>query len=230
MAELGFAEIYADFDAPIASLDCGESCAPYNERGVPFCCDIQHAVPTAYQQEWEYLKSNTNLWHIWEADDPELTLELAKQAAPNQMLIECQGHVFCQRNFRAITCRAFPFYPYITREGEFVGISYYWEYENRCWVISNLDDVSKQYLNQFITAFEHLFTEYPDEWEQFRNQSILARRVFGRRRRAIPVLHRNGQWYKITPRNGHMRKTLAVDLPKFGPYKIAAGLPFHGER
>jgi hypothetical protein len=55
------------------------------------------------------------------------------------------------------------------------------------------------------------------------------RHFFGRHRRAIPLLHRNGWIYKITPRNGRMRRVDTAELPVFGPYKIAASMPFPDE-
>ncbi|HEX7973631.1 MAG TPA: hypothetical protein VF498_04410, partial [Anaerolineales bacterium] len=194
--------MYSRFQAPITALNCGDKCAPHNERGVPFCCDTYHAVPTAYQAEWEYLQNHTDLWHLWESDDPEETAELQKQTPTGQVLVGCQGAKLCQRGFRSITCRAFPFFPYLTRSGEFIGLSYYWEYEDRCWVISNLHLVSPGYRAEFITAYEELFEKMPEERENFRYHSMIMRRIFGRRKRSIPLLHQNGGAYKVTPRNG----------------------------
>jgi len=228
-SEMNFAALYARFEAPIAALNCGDKCSPYNENGVPFCCDIHHAVPTAYKAEWDYLKRNTDLWHLWQSSDPGETAKLQNEAPKRQVLIACLGYEQCQRGFRSITCRAFPFFPYIDREGQFIGLSYYWEYEDRCWVISNLRIVSPDYRAEFIAAYDSIFENMPEEYENFRYHSIIMRRFFGRRHRAIPVLHRNGSVYKITPRNGRRRKVAVDKLPKFGPYKIAASLPFPGE-
>ena len=114
-----FETLYAQFDSPITVLDCGKKCAPHNEYGVPFCCDTGHAVPTAYQPEWEYLSKNSNLWRIWDTDDIEETNRLRSEAPDGQLLIGCLGHLQCQRDYRSITCRAFPFFPYITKEGDF---------------------------------------------------------------------------------------------------------------
>lgn len=225
-----YAKFYAGFQAPIAALDCGDRCAPYNERGVPFCCDTRHAVPTAYLAEWEYLLANTDLWHLWSDEAHPDAASLQEQTPGGQVLIACQGHQFCQREFRSLTCRAFPFFPYIDRRGAFIGLSYYWEYEDRCWVISNLQVVSDPYRGQFIAAYEALFAAHPAERENFRHHSTVMRRVFGRRKRAIPLLHRNGGAYKITPRNGRLRRVALEKLPKFGVYKIAAEMPFPDER
>ncbi len=224
-----FAAIYCGFDAPIAAFDCGKKCAPHNARGVPFCCDTRHAVPTAYQAEWQYLQASTDLWHPWEADSPRETDHLRSQTPAGQVLIECQGHTRCQRSFRSMNCRSFPFFPYLTREGEFIGLSYFWKYEDRCWVISHLDSVTPAYQQAFVAAWDALFAAMPGEMDNFHRHSAATRQIFGRRGRAINVLHRNGGCYKITPRNGRMRRVPVESLPLFGVYKIAASLPFAGE-
>ena len=81
--------------------------------------------------------------------------------------------------FVSITCRAFPFFPYITRDDWFIGMTYYWQYEYGCWVISNLQVVTPEYREQFIAAFEELFERMPQERESYRQYSTTMRRVFG---------------------------------------------------
>ncbi|MFM8321581.1 MAG: hypothetical protein ACKOC5_11760 [Chloroflexota bacterium] len=226
---MNFAELYERFSLPVSAVNCGERCAPHNDRGVPFCCDTAHAVPSVYAEEWAYLQANTDLWRPWKGRTRAETDDLRRQAPDGQVLVACLGHQHCRRSFRSLTCRAFPFFPYISRAGEFLGLSYYWEYEDRCWVISNLALVEPGFRSQFIAAFEALFAEQPQELENFRQFSSLMRRVFGRRKRAIPLLHRNGGAYKVTPRNGRLRRLPVERLPKFGPYKLAAELPFPDE-
>ena len=75
-------KIYQNFRAPIAELNCGEKCAPYNERGVPFCCDTRHVIPAAYLEEWDFLQERTDLWHRWEAQDKKLQARFGKAAPP----------------------------------------------------------------------------------------------------------------------------------------------------
>jgi hypothetical protein len=221
--------IYTVFQSAITELDCGHKCALYNENAVPFCCDIHHMVPTAYKSEWAYLKANTNLWHLWEAENPDESAELHADTPSGQVLIACLGHKFCQREFRSITCRAFPFFPYFNSKTEFLGLSYYWEYEDRCWVISNLRAVRVSYMQAFIKTYELLFEEFPEEVANYDNYSAYMRRVFQGYRRAIPLLHRNGHVYKVSPRNERIRHVQVESLPKFGPYKIAASMPFPDE-
>jgi hypothetical protein len=229
MHTLDFSVLYDCFAAPVTVFDCGDRCAPYNGRGVPFCCDTRHAVPTAYESEWQYLLTKTDLWHEYRTDDQEQIAGLRNQLPEDQVLIECLGHRRCQRGFRSMVCRSFPFFPYITRQGEFVGLAYYWDYEDRCWVISNLQEVTLEYRKQFIGAYDNIFRQIPDELKNFRAYSMQMRRVFGRRKRAILLLHRNGFSYKVTPGNGRMRRVNPQSFPKLGPYKIAAALPFSDE-
>lgn len=229
MEATDFAELYSRFDRPIAVLNCGERCAPYNERGVPFCCDTGHAVPTAYQAEWEYLQANTGQWQPWEGRSARETERIHNQVPDGQLPIVCQGHLLCQRSFRSITCRSFPFFPYLTRTGEFIGMTYYWEYEDRCWVISNLHEVSTEYRQEFIAIYDDLLRRMPEEQAAFHRFSSRMRRSFAQRRRAIPLLHRNGFTYKVSPGSGRLRRVDPAALPAYGPYRIARELPFPDE-
>jgi hypothetical protein len=229
MTAAEFAALYAGFQSPITVLDCGSKCAPYNPNGVPFCCDTNHAVPTAYPAEWEYLQKNTALWHPWESEDPQEAQDLRLQAPDGHVLIACQGHQHCQRGFRSLTCRAFPFFPYIDSRGEFIGLSYYWDYEDRCWVISNLHKVEPDYRNEFIAVYDEIFARDAQEKENFARFSADMRDDFARLKRSIPLLHRGGGAYKISSSSERLRRVEPGSLPKFGPYAVAARLPFPDE-
>src|SRR5262249_15363385 len=97
-----------------------------------------------------------------------------------------------ERENRSMACRAFPFYPYITRENEFVGLAYYWDFEDSCWVISNLAVVDADFVREFVRAHEMLFEVDRDEFDTFRQQAADMRRVFSRRNRYIPLIGRDG--------------------------------------
>src|SRR5512138_1323610 len=91
--------IYNGFHSPIAEFDCGQKCAPHNPSGKPFCCDICHAVPAAYRQEWEYLQGSTDLWHEWRGDecprdpppDPGDPADLIANTPDHMQLLACKG-------------------------------------------------------------------------------------------------------------------------------------------
>ncbi len=226
--------LYKIFSTPITDFDCGEKCSVYNENHAPFCCDTRHVIPSAYLQEWEYLRQNTDLWHLISEDDKVPSDHLNADLPDDQVLIKCQGYLKCQRAFRSMTCRAFPFFPYIDQQGEFIGFTYYWDFEDRCWLINHLDTISPQYRDEFIEAFDFIFSNSVQEFENFRYQSIIMRRVFGRKKRAIPLISRSDapqiQYYKISPSNGKMRKVDPHSFTKHGNYYLADKLPFTGEK
>lgn len=214
-----FAEIYAGFKASIARYDCGKHCAPLN-GGEPVCCSTQHAIPIVHKTEWDLLKSRSQLWHPFKAYDKE-TRDIVKDMHQDCAAIECKGPRFCERDNRSMACRAFPFFPYHDREGKFIGLAYYWDYEERCWVISNMQIVEREFLDQFVRAFEKLMALDPEEYDNFKSHSATMRRVFTRRNKPILMIGREGGFYAIRPRGRGMIKIAPAKLPKFGPYRSA---------
>lgn len=221
---LDFRSLYDGFHSPITLVDCGKFCAPHNPDGKPFCCDICSAVPVAYRQEWEYLQPNTSLWHKWRGDecareaiDPA---GLLAQTPEHLLLLACKGPAFCERENRAISCRQFPFFPYITSDFRFIGLTYDWEFVNKCWVLSHLDQVSKGYLQEFISTFDQLFSAMLEDLDAYTTLSEETREHYAKLKRRFPVLHRNGNWYLVSPVNETMRKISPASLPRFQPYSI----------
>ena len=229
LREDDIAELYSRFSVPICGLDCSSKCAPYNTNGIPFCCDTRCMVATAYDIEWEYLQKRTDLWHTWEPRDREEKKRLASETPENQVLLECLGHERCKREYRTLTCRSFPFFPYFDSRPEFIGFSYYRQYTEYCWVINNLDRVSDEFANQFIAAYETLFSKSPSIMDSFVYHSMKTRAEYVKERKVIWLFHRNGEVYKISPKSERMRKTSAELAPKFGAYKVAAEMPFLNE-
>jgi hypothetical protein len=212
-----FARIYARFQAPIARFDCGRKCAPLN-GGEPVCCSAKNAVPLVQKSEWRLLKSRTDLWHRFKPFDAA-SRKLVEGLHQSCTAIECKGAAFCERENRSLACRAFPFYPYITVAGAFVGLAYYWDFENSCWVISNLHVVDAAFVREFVAAHEMLFAADRDEFDTFRQQSASMRRVFTRRRRVIPLIGRDGGFFKVMPRSGRILPADPARFPRHGPYR-----------
>ncbi len=224
-----FAWLYAAFDEPVTDVDCGLKCAPYNERGVPFCCDPEHAIPTAYREEWDYLQRHTDLWRPWHHPDPKEEQRIRAETPAHQVPIVCKGVACCQRSYRSLVCRAFPFFPYISQQNELWGLSYYWQYEDRCWVLSHLHRVRPAFVQAALEAYRRLFRWYPQERENFAHHSRVMRRVFARRRRGIPLFHRDGFVYLVDPRTETLHRVDPCTLPKHGVYRWAQELPFPDE-
>lgn len=217
-------KLYERFTAPIAAFDCGQKCSVHNQSGKPFCCDICHAVPAAYGQEWDYLKQNTQLWHEWRGDectsDPEDPARLQAQTPDTMILLACLGPAKCEREYRTLNCRQFPFFPYITSDYRFLGLAYEWQYESTCWVISNLNVVTDEYRRQYIETYDQLFAVWDEEFESYADYSAAMREHFAGLKRRIPIIHRNGGTYLLSPGSERLRKADPARLPRFGPYKV----------
>jgi hypothetical protein len=217
--------LYDDFDAPIAALDCGKKCAPHNPSGKPFCCDICHAVPAAYTSEWEYLSGITDLWHPYQEDEcashpePEPASPTTDPDLPPGMLsLACLGPSFCQRLNRVISCRAFPFFPYISSDGRILGLTVEWEFESVCWVISNLARVTDEYRATFLQTFDRLLALFDDVFENYAYHSERARAHYASQKRRFPLLHRNGRDYLVSPAGERMQRVEPLQFPKYGFY------------
>jgi hypothetical protein len=213
---------YDLFDTPVVPFDCGKMCSPHNTNGKPFCCDICHAVPSVYHQEWAFLETNTDLWHLWRGDEceknPEDPTNLECETPDTMKLIACLGPEFCQRSFRSLSCRQFPFFPYITREYGFLGMAYNWEFEASCWVISNLGQVTSLFQQDFIQFYDEFFSTWPHELDHYAARSEEMRDIFISQKRSIPVIHRDGRMYLLRPINERLRSVEPDRLSKYGPY------------
>ena len=168
--------------------------------------------------EWEHLKSRTDMWRRFKPYDAA-TRKIVKELGPSCCAAECRGARHCERDNRSLACRAFPFFPYIDRQGKFIGLAYYWDFEDRCWVISNMAVVERAFLADFVAAFELLFERDEEEYDSFKEHSVSMRRVFSRRRQPIVFIGREGGYFKELPHGRGIRPCEAKDLPKFGPYR-----------
>jgi hypothetical protein len=210
LPQINFRQLYDQFDQSITEDDCGKHCVGHNPSGKPFCCDICQAVPAVYTDEWTYLNQATRLWRPWLgtecAGQDQRTAELRESTPENMVLLACLGPDQCQRNYRALSCRQFPFFPYITEDFRFIGLAYEWHFEPTCWLINHLDLVRQSYRQEFVAAFDYVFDQWPDEMESYADLSAEMRDVFGAQGRRIPVLHRNGSDYLLSPGNDRLRR------------------------
>ncbi len=136
------------------------------------------------------------------------------------LLLACLGPDACQRPYRAVSCRQFPFLPYLTADWRLIGLAYEWEFEQTCWVISNLGQVTDAYCREFLQFYERLFEVWPEEFNSYLARSEELRQRFISVGRRIPLLHRNGGCYLLSPASERRQRVPPERLPRFGPYRI----------
>lgn len=223
-----YKQIYDGFQAPISRFDCGQKCAPLN-NGEPVCCSTKDAVPVVDRAEWKLLKTRTKMWREWVPTDAP-GRALAADLEPLCLGIECNGAQHCERDNRSMSCRTFPFFPYVTREGEFVGLAYFWAFEHLCWVVNNLQIVDREYVRQFIDNYDKLFAADKDEFEGNKDQSAAARRVFTRWNRIIPLIGRDYEFYAVEPRTHVVRRAALSEFKRTEPYAKEPPAPASKDR
>jgi hypothetical protein len=217
MQPADYAALFADFTANISKYDCGKYCAALN-GGQPVCCTTEHAIPIVDKTEFALLKSRTDLWSPYVIKDAQAR-KLLSDLHKTTCAIECKGAAFCERENRTLACRTFPFYPYITRQNEVIGLATYWTFEDRCWLMSNFQVVERQFVKQFIEAFQYVFDRDELEWESMRNNSAHHRRQFSKQDRIIPLIGKDGGFFKVMPRSGEIRPAKIEEFKKIGPYR-----------
>ncbi|HEX6979143.1 MAG TPA: hypothetical protein VF342_07580 [Alphaproteobacteria bacterium] len=218
-----YRRIYDNFRAAISRYDCGQKCAPHN-NGEPVCCTTKHAVPIVDKSEWKLLRSRTDLWRPYKPQDAA-GREIVSTLHKDCKAVECKGARFCERDNRSMSCRTFPFFPYFTRAREFVGLAYYWTFEDRCWIMSNLQVVDPEFIREFIAAYELLFQHDEDEKEGLVEHSAYMRRVFTRWNRIIPLIGRDGGYLAVEPRTHVIRPARLEEFERHGPYKDEPPVP-----
>lgn len=215
-----FQIIYDRFQTSISRYDCGQHCAPLN-GGEPVCCTTRDAIPVVDKAEFALLRGRTDLWRRFKPYDAA-SRKIVDELHSTCAAIECKGARHCERDNRTLACRAFPFFPFITRAGELIGLGYYWTFEDRCWVLSNLKIVERGFVRDFIAAYEYLFEKDPEEFETMKNYSATMRRTFSRLGRPIPIIARAGGYLKIMPKTGEIRPAHVEEFKAHGPYKSSA--------
>ena len=223
-----FENIYRIFSRPLSNIDCGEKCGAFNEYGVPVCCDINLIVPSAYQAEWDYLKDMTDLWQPWSSSNP-IDADLEDDVQDGQVLLKCLGFRQCQRQYRTMTCRAFPFFPYLDSKGNFLGLVYFQEYRELCWVISNLSIVTSAYKAEFQQAFNLLFMQYPESKESYSQFSSHLRNEKVISDDKIILLDFEDNVLLLDPDSEISYQVSYEDLESFGPFSITKDLIFPDE-
>jgi hypothetical protein len=224
-----FQELYNQFSSPLTEIDCGEKCGPYNDYGVPVCCDINLLIPAAFEKEWNYLQNTTDLWKPWRGKSDSEHQDLENHLQDGQVLLECLGYQHCQRDFRSITCRAFPFFPYISGAGDFIGLAYYRDFKDQCWIISNLKLVSQKYKQEFQKAYLRIFEEYPQSKESYFDYSSSIRDSTHIDGQQLVVMDFYESVYFVDPLTEKMTMTNYDDLDRYGPFEVTEDMLFSDE-
>jgi len=97
-------------------------------------------------------------------------------------------------------------------------MTYDWDFVDQCWLISNLPLVSKEYRDQFFATFDQIFATWLEDMDSYIELSAETREHFAAIHQRIPLLHRNGAAYLISPLSERMTRTPITAFKRFSPY------------
>ncbi len=78
--------------------------------------------------------------------------------------------------------------------------------------------VTDAYRREFIHNFDSIFETWLEDLDCYAELSTETREHYQATRRRIPLLHRNGNAYMVSPRSERLYRAAPRDLPRFGPY------------
>ena len=108
-------------------------------------------------------------------------------------------------------------------------MSYYPEFRFGCWILSNLDVVSKSFKMAFQRAFQHVFELYPDYRQNYIDYSGYERQKAADESEMVVLLGFSGDVHLIDPLTEEEYPVQYKDLKAFGPFEITRELRFPGE-
>lgn len=186
--------LYQMLQAPVvAGVNCGDKCSEWN-NGTPVCCTNHTTMPVLYTSEYEYLKDKKDRegnqkWTKFEPrpDSPE-DKKLILTVLQDEVLATCTGPSRCKRENRSLVCRTFPFSPYFTESGVFVGMTHHEDYDESCWVLMNDHLTNPDFVREFEAFWLKVFSIYPAEILSYRESSSIIRDTYKERGVETPVI------------------------------------------
>jgi len=193
LTEKDFEYIYRHYDSTPVRFDCGTLCAPKND-GVPFCCDSGWLIPVMYEREFASLRERTDLWKRFR---PKTNHEkkIVEETDKSSIFGTCLGHERCDRRFRSVSCRVFPFEPYLDLEGNLLGLVYNYRLGNKCPLVDRPKLISRKFVSDQLKMWKYIFEREPSERDVYRDESIQVRRYLSRKKKPIYIFTPRG-YYK----------------------------------
>ncbi len=164
LKEKDFKHIFKLLDEEICDIDCGEICSSRNQEGIPYCCDNETAIPVLYHEEYEYLKTRTDMWEKHKPKKKEKLEDLEYQ-----IYVKCRGATECDRRYRAVVCRNFPTYPYFDESGRVIALFFNRTLKGQCYLVDRPALIRKDFVRSNIEFWNYILPKVKGEWDFYRS-------------------------------------------------------------
>ena len=175
------------------------------------------------------MKEKTDLWQPWSSSNP-IDADLENDVQDGQVLLKCLGYQHCQRPFRTLTCRAFPFFPYLDSRGNFLGLVYFQEYRES--VLDNQQSLRRYPLTIRLNSSRRL-SSFLSNTRNLKRVILSIRLISGIENALsgdkIILLDFDRKRILLDPDSEISHQVGYEDLESFGPFSITKDLIFPDE-
>jgi hypothetical protein len=168
-------------------FDCGEICSPEN-KGIPKCCENEFVVPVLFRDEFKWHRKNGKFWKRMPPKTKEIRTFI-EESETYYVFSQCAGPKNCLRSKRSFNCMIFPFEPYISRDGDIMGLMYAEGDKDTCPLIGKpAKTFNPAYIANSIKFWQELFELYPEEKEMYMEESRKRERKAKRKGKRFRIL------------------------------------------
>jgi hypothetical protein len=160
----------------MTDFDCGRKCAPKND-GVPYCCDREQVTPVLFRDEYRWHREQGTFWKKMPIKTKR-DKKLVEETCTYNVFSVCPGVESCRRTLRSLSCRMFPFEPFLDKTGTVTGLVYQDGENERCPLVGkHRRHYNQAYIRNAIRVWQELVDTFPEEKEMYLRESRRRKRL-----------------------------------------------------
>jgi len=162
--------LYRMLSVRMTDFDCGKWCAPRN-NGIPYCCDGKKVLPVLFKDEYRWHRQQGGFWHKLHVKT-KADKRLVEESCSYNVFALCPGVRDCRRTLRSLTCRLFPFEPFLDSRGSVMGLVYQSSESGCCPLMGKPQHIYiRKYIRNAIRVWQELVDTFPEEKDLYIRES-----------------------------------------------------------
>jgi hypothetical protein len=170
LTEQKLKQLYRLLSVRMTDFDCGKRCAPQN-NGVPYCCDREKVIPVLFKDEYQWHRLQGVFWGKMPVQTKS-DRKLVEESCSYNVFAVCPGVQSCRRTARSLTCRLFPFEPFIDSKGYVKGLVYQSGDKGSCSLMEKPQHMYNQmYIRNATRVWQELVDTFPEDKDLYIRES-----------------------------------------------------------
>ena len=186
LTEKQLKRFYRLLSVRMTDFDCGSKCAPEND-GVPYCCDREQVTPVLFSDEYRWHRERGAFWKKMPIKTKK-DKKLVEETCTYNVFSVCPGVKSCRRILRSLSCRMFPFEPFLDEEGAVIGLVYQDGENEHCPLVGKPRRLYNQaYIRNAIRVWQELVDTFQEEKEMYLRESRRRKRLATRTGKSLII-------------------------------------------